>query len=231
MRIATEGGNAQLLRVCYENGFPGTHWLDCEYLLDSRTPHNPSTAWLDVLFDFDFRQWRTDPQQLCQWQSWRHLLYMGADCTRWWIAHGGHTPRARGLFEYATGWPGAPTIRVLLDQFGVDWFTNSGTLQLAVQNLDMETVKMLVEAGADVDEYVEDWQMDERERRAAPLSALQMAAFAKSEEMVRYLVERGAKLTLKQLHIPDTYNTLPKEYRPFMDLVFELGAVKKESSL
>jgi hypothetical protein len=231
IEISVLSGDAQLLRICFENDFLGSY-LDCEHLLSSRIGNNPSIAWLHVLFDFDFRQWRTDPQQLCQWRSWRHLLFMGADCTHWWIAHGGRTPHARGLFEHTTAWSGAPTIRVLLDQFGVGWFTDSGTLQLAVQNLDMETVKMLVEAGADVDEYVEDWQMDERERRAAPLRALQMAAFANSEEMVRYLVKHGARLTLKELFIPDyPYHPLPKEIRVLMDLVVELDAVKEGASL
>ncbi|KAF1839131.1 hypothetical protein BDW02DRAFT_564114 [Decorospora gaudefroyi] len=231
MRISTEKGDAQLLRVCFENGFSGTSYLDSEHLLRSRVHSNPTTAWLDVLFEFDFRQWRTDPQQLGQWRTWHHVLYMGAECTRWWIEHGGRTPRVRGLFEHARGWPGAPTVRVLLDQFGVDWFNDSGTLQLAVKNHDFETVKMLVEAGADVNEDVTDWQMDVREHRAAPLSALHMAVFAKSEKMIRYLAEHGAKLERKYVYIPDPYNQLPKEYRVFVDLVVELGAVKEETSL
>lgn len=231
MRISTAAGDPQLLRVCFENSFLGTGFLDSEHLLKSRIRNNPSTAWLDVLFDFDFRQWRTNPRQLCEWRTWHHLLYMGADCTRWWIEHGGHAPRARGLFEHATGWPGAPTVRVLLDHFGVDWFNDSGTLQLAVKNNDFETVKMLVEARADVDEVVTDWQMDIREYRAAPLSALYEALFAKSEKMIQYLAEHGAKLTREELYIPDPYNSLPREYRVFTDLVVELGAVKEETSL
>jgi hypothetical protein len=45
-------------------------------------------------------------------------------------------------------------------------------------------------------------------------------------------VEHGAKLTLKQLHIPDNpYHPLGKEIRVLMDLVVELGAVKEEPSL
>jgi hypothetical protein len=231
IEISTAEGDPQLLRVCFDNGFLGTDWSVAEHLLRSRIRNNPSTAWLDVLFEFDFRQWRTNPQQLCEWRSWHHLLYMGADCIHWWIDHGGRTPRARGVFEHATGWLGAPTVRILLDQFGVDWFNDSGTLQLAVRNHDLDTVKMLVEAGADVNEFVTDWQMDIREYRAAPLSALHEAVFAKSEKMVRYLAEHGAKLTRKDLCIPDPYNNLPKEYRAFADLVVELGAVKEETSL
>jgi ankyrin repeat protein len=119
----------------------------------------------------------------------------------------------------------------LLDQFGVDWFNDSGMLQLAVKNHDMETVKMLVEAGADINELVTDWQTDIREHRAAPLSALHEAMYGKSEKMIRYLAEHGAKLTLRDLHIPDTYNVLRKEFRPFADLIVELGAVQEETSL
>jgi hypothetical protein len=233
MRISTAAGDPELLRVCFENGFLGTGYrdwdVDSEHLLHSRIRNNPSTAWLDVLFDFDFRQWRTNPEKLCNWRTWSCLLYMGVDCTRWWIEHGGHTPRARGIFEHATGWPGAPTMRVLLDQFGVDWFTDSGTLQLAVEKHDFETVKMLVDAGADVNEFPTDWQTDIREHRAAPLSAMQEAIYAKSEKMIRYLVEHGAKLTRKDLHIPDPYNVSRKELRPFRDLVVELGAVKDDT--
>jgi hypothetical protein len=235
MRISTAAGDPELLRVCFENGFLGTGYrdwdLDSEHLLDSRIGNNPSTAWLDVLFDFDFRQWRTNPEKLCTWRTWSRLLYMGVDCTCWWIEHGGHASRARGLFEHATGWPGAPTIKVLLDRFGVDWFSDSGTLQLAVENHDFETVNMLVEAGADVNEIPTDWQVDVRERRAAPLSALKEAIYAKSGKMIRYLVEHGAQLTLEDLYIPDPHNNLPKEFWSYRDLVVELGAVKEKASL
>jgi hypothetical protein len=112
----------------------------------------------------------------------------------------------------------------------VDWFNDSGTLQLAVKNHDFEAVKMLVEAGADVNEHVTDWQMDVRERRAAPLEALLEAVYAKSEKMIWYLAEHGAKLTRKDLRISDPYHELPKEYCVFRDLVAELGAVKEETS-
>jgi hypothetical protein len=207
MEISTAEGNAQLLRICFENGFSGNDYLDSQHLLRSRTRNNPSTAWLDVLFDFDFLQWRTNPQQLCEWRTWHHVLYMGADCTRWWIEHGGRTLTGRGLFEHATGWPGAPTVRVLLDQFGVEWFNDSGTLQLAVKNQDMETVKLLVEAGADVNEMPTDWQMDIREYRAAPLSALAEAMYAKSEKMIRYLAGMGQSLRTRSLLFP-THITL-----------------------
>jgi hypothetical protein len=230
MRISTAEGNPELLRICYENGYLGTGYFDSEHLLTSRVRNNPSTEWLDVLFEFDFRQWRTNPEQLCKQRTWFQLLFMGADCTRWWIEHGGRASRARGLFHNDPGWPGAQTIRVLLDQFGVDWFTDSGTLQLAVEHYDFETVKMLVETGADVNEVPTDWQRDIRERRAAPLSALKMAMYAKSEKMIRYLVEHGAKLPHGSLCISDPYNTLPEECKVFRDLIVELGAVEQEAS-
>jgi hypothetical protein len=156
---------------------------------------------------------------------------MGVDCVRWLIEHGGCTPGARGLFDqsFHQGWPGAPTLRILLDQFGIDWFKDSGALQLAVEYHDLDTVRMLVEAGADVNEDVTDWQMDIREPRAAPLPALQVAVYAQSETMIRYLVEHGAKVPLK--FVTDPYNMTPKEYKPFRALVAELGAVEEETSL
>jgi hypothetical protein len=43
--------------------------------------------------------------------------------------------------------------------------------------------------------------------------------------MVRFLVKRGARLPRK--YITDPYNTTPKEFRVFKDLVTELGAVKE----
>jgi hypothetical protein len=234
MEISTaEGGNPELLRICFENGFLGTGYNESNHLLRSRTRNNPSTAWLDVLFDFDFRQWRTNPQQLCERQSWYYLIRMGADCTRWWIEHGGRTARARELFvdvDGWLGWPGRSTFRILLDQFGVDWFNDSGTLQLAVKNHDFETVQMLVEAGADVNEDVRDWQMDIREYRAAPLSALHEAVYAKSETMIRYLAEHGAKLEHKYVYLHTT-SPVREDCKPFLDLVVELGAVKEETSL
>jgi hypothetical protein len=99
VRISKASSDSLLLRLCFENGFSGTGYLDSERLLSSRRGNNPTTAWLDVLFDFDFRQWRTNPQQLSEWRSWRHIIFMGADCVRWWIEHGGRTLRARGIFE------------------------------------------------------------------------------------------------------------------------------------
>jgi hypothetical protein len=162
--ISMHEGDSKLLRLCSEIGFRPTGYNDSNRVLSWRIRNNPSTAWLDVLFDYDFRQWRTDPQQLNQWQTWHYVFCMGPDCTRWWIGHGGCTPSARGLFEDPQGWPGATVLRILLDQFGFDWFSDSGTLQLAVKNQDLETVKMLVEAGADVNEDVTDWQYASVER-------------------------------------------------------------------
>jgi hypothetical protein len=152
---------------------------------------------------------------------------MGPDCTRWWIEHGGYTATARGFFEYPEGWPGAATFQILLDHFGINWFTDSGTLQLAVKNRDFETVKMLVDAGADVNESVTDWQTDVREYGKGPLKALQEAVFAKSEEMIWYLVEHGARTTRLELCIATPNNTMPEEYRPFANLVVELGATEE----
>lgn len=233
MEIAAAEGDSQLLRICFEKGFLGTSYLDSEYLLLARVRSNPSTAWLDVLYESDFCQWRTDPQQLSKQRTWFYLLFMGADCTRWWIEHGGRASNAQGIFEAfgnAERWLGARTVRVLLDQFGVDWFNDSGTLQLAVKKHDFGTVKMLVEAGADVNEFPTEWRRDFRDNRAAPLPALHQAIFAKSESMVRYLAEHGAKLTRGELDISDPCNKLPKEYWVLRDLVVELGAIKEESS-
>lgn len=227
--ISRAEGDPELLRVCFENGFVGTMY-EQDHLLSSRVHKNPSTAWLDVLFDADFRQWRTDPQQLCRQETWLHIPFMGVDCTRWWIKHGGRSRGARGLFERTKEWPGSATIRILLDGFGVDWFSDSGTLQLAAKNDDLETVIMLVEAGANIDELVTDWQMDIREHRAAPILAIQEAFFAKSERTIRYLAEHGAKLPRRNLHINDPYQSLREDLRAVADLVLELGAVTDETS-
>lgn len=225
VEIAKETGDARLLRLCLAMGYAPTGYNESNGVLSCRTKKAPSTEWLDVLFDFDFRQWRTDSEKLNKWETWYHVLNMGPDCVRWWIDHGGRTRSARGLFcEYYPGWPGAPTFRILLNQFGIDWFTNSGTLQLAAKKQDFETVKILVEAGANVNEDVEDWMVDIRENRRAPLPALHMAVYGKSEKMIRYLVDHGAKLPRKD--IEDPYDLTPPEFKVFEKLVVELGGIE-----
>jgi hypothetical protein len=223
VQIALIEGNAQLLRLCYEEGYLPTDYFDLLHLLSRRCDHNPSTAWLDVLYEHDYRQWRTDPQQLGQTHTWRYISWMGPDCIRWWLNHGGHVSKAQGLFEFAGRgrWPGHASIRVLLDHFGIEWFENSGTLQFAVQARDLDTVRMMVEAGADVNERVEDWQTDIREHPLGPLPALQTALYAKSEEALRYLVEHGATVPRKDIE----HSYMPSEFVPFRDLIVKLGGV------
>lgn len=220
-------GNPQILRICFQNDPGGVIHDDDVSLMYDRVDKNPNTEWLDVLYDFDYRHWRTDPRSLCEQTSWFHLLFMGADCARWWIEHGGSAARARGIFDYAARWPwlGAGPTRVVLDQFGIDWFTDSGWLQLAAKNNDFESIKMLVEVGADVNEKPTAWNRDVREYSTTPLSALHEAVYAKSAELIWYLVEHGA--TLEQEYIDDKWNTRPKEYKPFVDMVVELGAVRE----
>lgn len=222
--MANIEGTPELLRLCLEMGPLPSRYTHSDWLLSQRVDNNPTREWLEVLFDFDFREWRTEPQQLNKWETWRHILKMNAECTRWWIDHGGYTSSARGLFFEDHGWPGPATFHLLLKKFGVEWFADSGTLQLAVSRLDFETVKMLVEAGADVNERVTDWQRDIREGRAAPLSALHKAVYAKSEEMIRYLAGRGAKLPRKFVY--DEHNPRRFELKPYLDLVIELGALE-----
>lgn len=222
--LANIEGIPQLLRLCLEMGPLPRRYALTDWLLSRRVTNNPSTEWLDVLFNFDFWQWRTDPEQLNRWKTWRHVLRMSPDCVRWWIEHGGHTSSARDLFFETDGWPGAPTFRILLDHFGIGWFADSGTLQLAVSRLDFETVKLLVEAGADVNERVTDWQTDIRENRAAPLPAMHEAVYAKSEEMIRYLAAHGAKVARRNTY--HDHNPRRLELKPYMDLVIELGAVE-----
>ena len=229
LEIANQNGDPELLRICFEIGHPDTICLDDGYLVGCRYNNNPSTAWLDVLYEFDFQHWRTNPRQLGEWRTWREILFQGPECTRWWIRHGGSTPKLRGLFEYYTApnlkrWPGAASIRILLDHFGIEWFKDSGTLQFAVENHDFAAVKMLVEAGADVNEEVTDWHYDVREYRQAPLPALHQAVYAKSEEMIVYLAAHGAKV--RREWTEDKYNTTPEQFKVYKKLVADLGAVK-----
>lgn len=118
-------------------------------------------------------------------------------------------------------------MRILLDKLGIEWFKNSGALQLAVRERDYDTAKLLVESGADVNEVL-DWPADYREGDYTPSEALLGAIFKKNEEMVRWLVARGAKLQRK--HIEDSY-FFQGEYKEFGDLIKALDAVGENSSV
>jgi len=229
MKISSEIRDTQLLRFCFEIGF-SPNYFD-SYTFCGWYGKN-GVEWLDILFDLDFCQWRTNPQQLnynstTHNSTWCDMVRMGPDATRWWIDHGGSVSRFRGMFfaPFEQPWPKAASIRVLLDRFGIDWFEDSGTLQLAVKKHDMETVKMLLEAGADVNEDVTDWNTDIREHRAAPLRALATAMYDKSDDMIRYLAEHGAKVP--RHYVEDLHSWMPEEFKPFMRLVIELGAVEE----
>lgn len=224
VEISRETGDAKLLQLCFEMGYVPNGLNESNQILSCRTRTTPSIEWLDVLYEFNFRQWRTDRSQLNQWETWYYVLNMGPDCVRWWINHGGSTSSARDLFwKHEPGWPGPDSFRILLDHFGLDWFNNSGTLQLAAKKQDFATVSMLVEAGANVNEDVEDWTFDIRENRRAPLPALYMAMFAKSENMIRYLIGHGAKLPRKEIN--DPYDRTPQDVKVFKDLIIELDGI------
>jgi hypothetical protein len=98
---------------------------------------------------------------------------------------------------------------------------DSRTLQLAAGDHDLETMKMLLEPGAGINENLTDWQTDVRECLVAPLSTLYMVVFAKPDEMICCLVEHGVRLPHED--ITDPHNSLPKGYRVFMNTMTKLN--------
>ncbi|KAF2756599.1 hypothetical protein EJ05DRAFT_512233 [Pseudovirgaria hyperparasitica] len=226
--VSTQEGFPKLFNVCLEKGFQPTEYIDqLSIMRSARRKH--SLEWLEVLFNADFRNWKTNRENLCQWNTWSEIFRMGPECVRWWIDRGCRTKSARGLFEHDSTWPGVATFSVLLEEFGIDWFKDSGTLQIAARNKDLGTVALLLNAGADVNEEVTDWSRDVREHRAAPLTALHEALYARSEETVRYLVEHGARLPRK--YVADPYNLVPKDVKVLMGLVESLGAIGSNTQL
>ncbi|KAF2754842.1 hypothetical protein EJ05DRAFT_488981 [Pseudovirgaria hyperparasitica] len=188
---AAREGNFDLFSYCIDHGADisaGTRILNYIH------PSTNDTRWLDLLHDLDFMQWKTKPKNLSYSRSYWPILQMGPECIRWWLHHGGTQHRARYSVEHAQYLPPAPAIRVFLEHFGLAWFRDSGFLQFACQKGDMESVVLLVEAGADVNEDVTPLGDDLREGPVYVGRALDMALIGGHDALFRYLLQRGARV-------------------------------------
>jgi hypothetical protein len=92
--------------------------------------------------------------------------------------------------------PCPASTRLLLDDYGITWFEDSGWLQRAVHKANLASVKVLVEDGTDINETRSPWMECMRGGCASPLCALVESMYCddSDKEMMSYLLEHGARL-------------------------------------
>jgi hypothetical protein len=82
------------------------------------------------------------------------------------------------------------TVSICLAKCGITSFKGWGALQYAAGSGDMELAKLLLNAGVDMEEMP--YQLDMRE--PGPYTTLYQAVLGQQMEMIKFLLERGAKV-------------------------------------
>lgn len=191
--VAALVGSDSLLSFCLHHGATIKHEPEFLAVMKSSKPGN---ATLDLLLEFDFEEWKTKGLSTSMYLA----LSWGPGATRWFLGHGAKNS-ARDLVYY---WPipSSDVVKVLLDHYGIDWFKGSCFLQFAAKKPDIQIVKMLAKAGADVNENPTPFgdPREGYEPYCALIEAMVADAYkTQQDDTVRFLVDHGARLTRQDL--------------------------------
>lgn len=176
-----------------------------------KTPINPSIvpirstqprAWsipfLDALYELDWDNIRSSRKALGRWLQ----ESFSPEVLAWFFDHGAEvTP---DFFEHMSHFPvPAVTVQDFLERSSIASFKYSGVLQRAAGRSETDVVKLLLDAGADIN--AGPFGGDEREPRSGP--AIKEAVKRRHVETAKLLLERGAD-TQALYHI--TYSEEPR---------------------
>ena len=176
--------DAQVLRSCLQKGASLSDRNTCIAL--EFAPRG--SALLDVLYEYDWKDIRTSRLAFNRMVQWS--LHTGPEELSWFISKGAKIDK-EVIRHAAHGTPvKAACIALLLSRFGVDLFRGTRLLQSAAKRGRNESVKILLDAGVNVDELVP--PSPTHEDGEAELTALYEAVYKHHEDTVRLLLQYGA---------------------------------------
>jgi hypothetical protein len=185
--LAAHEGHAEILRLCLDEGATFDRYLDwatSHGLLYS--PRDPTM--LDTLWEVNWRDMQHSQKALDDLVT-RCVTRSDDTMLNWLLDHGAWI---NSDAICAVSLPGIrlSTVSICLAKCGITSFKGWGALQYAAGSGDMELAKLLLNAGADIEEMP--YQLDMRE--PGPFTALYQAVLGQQVEMIRFLLERGAKV-------------------------------------
>lgn len=185
--LAAYKGHIEILRLCLDEGAIFDRYLDSAtvhgLLYSPRDPTALDTLWAANWRDMQHSQKALD--ELVRGSAARSDDAM----LNWLLDHGA---RINSDAICTVSLPGRrlSTVSICLAKCGITSFKGWGALQYAAGSGDMELVKLLLNAGAGIEEMP--YQLDMRE--PGPYTALYQAVLGQQVEMIRFLLERGAKV-------------------------------------
>jgi len=195
--LAAYEGHAEILRLCLDEGAIFDRYLDkatFHGLLYS--PRDPTM--LDTLWAVNWRDMQHSQKALDDLVT-RSVARSDDTMLNWLLDHGA---RINSDAICTVSLPGRrlSTVSICLANCGITSFKGWGALQYAAGSGDMELAKLLLNAGADVEEMP--YQLDMRE--PGPYTALYQAVLGQQTEMIRFLLDRGAKVDTRCGRAEDT---------------------------
>jgi hypothetical protein len=182
--LAAYKGHAEILRLCLDEGAIFDGHLDAAtahgLLYSDRDPTMLDTLWAENWRDMQHSQEALDKLVV------RSVARRDDTMLNWLLDHGA---RINSDAIMTVSLPGS-TVSICLAKCGITSFKGWGALQHAAGRGDLELVKFLLNAGADLEEMPK--QLDIRE--PGPFTALYQAVLGQHMEMIRFLLERGAKV-------------------------------------
>ncbi|KAI5361875.1 Putative ankyrin repeat-containing domain superfamily [Septoria linicola] len=181
--FAASHNHVEVLRLCLRLGASledRNTTLALEY-----TTRGP--ALLDLLYERDWRGMRTSRLVFDRTAEWS--LKTGPEELCWFLDHGAIINRNTVRRAVQGSFPKGACVQLLLDRYGLVLFKNTGLLQNAARRGRNDVVRLLLDAGMDVDECAVRSEYSGREARA---TALYEAVDKQHLDTVRLLLAYGA---------------------------------------